>query len=1653
MEHAVKRFKACALATIVAMALSPFALQAQAKAADAAGVGGDVSVTQTDNSLTVGNGALSRTFSTASNKLSTTEINNKRANVKYTPASGSEEFVVKMTKNTGDTKPPTAIDRTGWEASASSAETSGENSPASNAIDGNTSTIWHSQYSSGNIQLRTGHWLMLALGKETTFKAFSYTPRPSGANGNVKGYKLMYSNDTTAPSATDANAWTEAKSGEFTYDGVNPIYVNLDSAVTARYVKFVPTSSVNGAKFAGCAEFNLYADTYTAPSAGQDYDFAASELTLAGKPEVKDTTATINKVKKTGKEVVFTFKPHQFRDVDYTISEHVVMYNGDHYMRKFLSISVPKAQQDDAILDYIDLESLKVTAGKDTTWTIPTNAGGVVAMDQFKANLGQPIYVDGMFMGSEFPETDTQIVNNTGYMRYYTGKSFARLVTDQQAGASADGQSIVYNTWQTVVGAARSTDNSVIQSDFYDYITDIATPTEFRTQYNSWFDNMMKIDDTNILDSFKAVDKDLNAAGAEPLGSYVVDDGWNNYNPTETSVDVERSGTGKNTAGFWTFNSKFPNGLTPSSKLVQKLGSNFGVWVGPRGGYNFYGQLADILTASGKGSKAGGSIDVADREYVKNFAKMSTDWQDKYKVNYWKWDGFADQAQFNAFPATDGVPGYANRHMTGGTNNMYHVTDLWEAWIDLFDQVRANAEKNGIDLWISLTCYVNPSPWFLQWANSVWLQCVYDQTDAGASASKMDRQLTYRDATYYDFIKNHEFQFPLGNVYNHDPIYGKEGTNITATTATDVQFANYLYTQASRGTAFWELYYSDSLMSEGKWQVTSEFLKWAKENHHILRNAKMFGVSPNSAVKLNTTTNNNDLGGAYGFSAFDGEDGLVMVRNSSTTAKDITYKFDATNGVQIDSGTYNVTLDRVYNPKDSAEAKDTPSDAKVTSTTTFDYGKSHTFNLQPDESITFRVSKTTDKTAPKIASIAADGKTDVRVKFDEPVKASADVPFELTGAEIASVKASADRATFDITLKDAPANGTKLTVKAGDKIADRAGNKADDTASVTYRAGNKVTSSPEADYDGTTKNLGTKGRSLDSAGGFTVDLDVTTTSTNATLVAQPKGYTVAIDKDGYPTVALNGATATADVKVNDGKKHSITAVKENNGMLKVYVDGALAGSVYKAGNMTYTIPAGRATTGSKAFAGKLAVAVYDTAWGYDDIAAADAPATVENVALNKNASVHWMDGSEAPTDQGRPASMAVDGNSTDTANNYVGFGSDDKTEGSYLQVDFGAVYDIENTEGGAEGAAKMYRYWADSRTYNGTVVMLSENGTFAEGDRTIIYNSDKENFFKFGAGTENTYAETSAGKAFNVPAGTKARYVRVYMHGRNGGNTNHIVELQVFGKKIAGETTPDAVDKSELQARLAELAKVDTTGKTADSVAKFKAAVEAAKKVLDDADATQAQVDDAVNSLEGIEKVLVDETPEVTVDKSALKARLEELAKVDLTGKTEASVKAFKDVIAAATAVYEDADATQAEVDQALKSLEGLEKVLVDEPVNPEPGKVDKTALKKRLEELAKVSTDGKTAASVATFRKAIAAAQAVLDNPNATKADVDAALKSLDGIEKVLTDEKTPQPKPQPNKKPGLSNTGADVTAVAVAAAAVALAGAAALTLRRRRS
>lgn len=1338
----------------------------EAKEPDASN--GKVEVTMKDNSVTIGNDAIERTFSTADSKLSTTEIVNKRTDggeTNFTPEEGSEEFIVKTTKEKKDPISLEPIDRKGWTAEADSYQNGAagaSDGPASNLLDGKIDTIWHSNYGGGTNGAGDQdypHNVVIKFDDSETFQSFSYTPRKESetTNGNIKGYKL-YASTEAEKLDFNSDKWGEPiAEGEFEYDGTNPIYVNLKETCTATQIKFVATSSNNGEKFAGGAEFNLHKDKV--PVVADDRAFKTSDLQLEdGKDAVKveDTTATINGEKKTGKKVTFSFEPYTHKGVEYTIDEVVVMYEGDHFMRKYLEIEVPDEDMGKAEIDYIDLESLKVEES-DKQWTIPRGKGGIVQMEEFKANLGQPIYIQGMFFGCEFPAADTEIVDETGYMRYYTGKTFERMKEDNQL--TTDGK---YVTWQTVAGAARSTENEVIQADFYDYIDSIATPSEFRIQYNSWFDNMMKIDDENILESFIEIDRELNNAEVRPLDSYVVDDGWNAYNDgTLGAGSYPQSGSEINKEGFWTFNEKFPDELTPSSELVQKFGSNFGVWVGPRGGYNFYGTLANIIEKAGNGSKAGGSIDVADRVYVEKFKDMAIDWQKRFKVNYWKWDGFADTGQYNHFNnsgGADGVPVYSetNHHMTGGYHQMYHVTDLWEAWIDLMEAVRQSEKEDGINnLWISLTCYVNPSPWYLQWANSVWIQCTHDQKDAGFGTTKMNKQITYRDACYYDFLKNHEFQFPLQNIYNHDPVYGKEGTGMNVNTATDEDFQNYLYMLSARGTAFWELYYSDSIMTDGKYEITGEFLEWAEENYHMLKNSKMIGGRPDNTT-LGSASSSEASAEAYGFSCFDGKEGIISLRNPSASAdKEIKFTFDRTIGVAEGAGTLDYYLEHSYKLSDESAQ-----------TGTLTYGQEYTVNLKPNEVRILRVSAQKDTKAPEIDRIMTDGNCEVTVKFNEKVSGNL---FAVDGSGIASIEKSADDTTYHITLTKAPEDGKTITVTPKD-IKDMSGNATTASASVVYHKGNVVVENKEIAEAG---EIAAADKSLNSNNGFSVAASVNTTGKDQTLVKQNDQYELKVTADGKASFTLNGATAVSGKTINDGKQHVVVGVKENNGMLKLYVDGSLEGSDYKEGNRYHKVEKAAITVGNDV----SKAGVYDTAYGYDKVDEIFQEGFSKLELTNEMITV-------SGTEEGDKNTVLDKNNTTFWTSQKVSEGTVNN-ENAWLKVDLGATYKLDQVDYTPRFDNVQNNYWECTGNIKNLIVETSVDGetwtaVTEDGGRDLSKKIVKENNSSFFP--EEITFEAKEARYVRI-SGTKSHHWQT----QNVDKQITVADLAIYGEKAGVE--------------------------------------------------------------------------------------------------------------------------------------------------------------------------------------------------------------------------------------------------------------------------
>jgi hypothetical protein len=142
----------------------------------------------------------------------------------------------------------TLIPQTGWSLiSADSQETSAENGKATNAFDGSTSTFWHTQYT-GSVTPYP-HEIQIDLGATYGLDGFRYLPRQDGSNhGMVATWQFYASTDKT-------NWGTAVATGTFNADTSEERV--MFTRTTARYVRFVALSEIDGNPWASVAELRM----------------------------------------------------------------------------------------------------------------------------------------------------------------------------------------------------------------------------------------------------------------------------------------------------------------------------------------------------------------------------------------------------------------------------------------------------------------------------------------------------------------------------------------------------------------------------------------------------------------------------------------------------------------------------------------------------------------------------------------------------------------------------------------------------------------------------------------------------------------------------------------------------------------------------------------------------------------------------------------------------------------------------------------------------------------------------------------------------------------------------------------------------------------------------------------------------------------------------------------------------------------------------------------------------------------------------------------------------------------------------------------------------------------------------------------------------
>lgn len=433
------------------------------------------------------------------------------------------------------------------------------------------------------------------------------------------------------------------------------------------------------------------------------------------------------------------------------------------------------------IRKWIELESPRAR----TTYTISS-----VAVEDMHVPLqplwpakgfGQPIFTGDLFWGIEYPASTNRMDGDHLTLSYLDGR-----ILDQQH---------PYHSETAVLGVAPS---GHVEEAFANYVNAIRIrPVRPFVLYNSWYDLQgSDLNQTNVEQRIRA----FRSRGGIALDSFVLDDGWDDL------------------GGLWHVNpQQFPQGFPPVSSYLQKNGTHLGLWFGPGGGY---AQNARTRLANGKKlgleELAGGEwFCIAGPQYHKVLQDRMVEAVTKWGVNYLK---------------LDGVPFGCNNPNHGHPIGIYSSPAMTRSWISMLLAVR----KARPDVFINFTTGSWLSPWWLQYADTLWMGGAdYGYLNKVAIISPRQAAMTYKDSVLYDDFVRHHDQAPMSSIMTHGIIDGRLN-RLGGEHESLLDWTDGIVDYIGQGTMMWELYLTPSILDQNKWDELSQAIDWAKAQRSTL---------------------------------------------------------------------------------------------------------------------------------------------------------------------------------------------------------------------------------------------------------------------------------------------------------------------------------------------------------------------------------------------------------------------------------------------------------------------------------------------------------------------------------------------------------------------------------------------------------------------------------------------------------------------------------------------------------------------------------------------------------------------------------------------------------------------------------------------------
>lgn len=477
-----------------------------------------------------------------------------------------------------------------------------------------------------------------------------------------------------------------------------------------------------------------------------------------------------------------------------------------------------------------------------------------------KGGFGQPAALlstdHGVFFGVEYPAADNLAEQRLEGMRVRCG---------QEIGARI-GSEWIESHW-VVEGMAPNRD---VKLWFMRYVEDIrVAPVKPYTLYNSWYDLRSAeyprvppehvMNEENVLRISRLLRENMVRRHGITLDAFVLDDGWDIYKSDWKLRPVQ-----------------FPRGLKPVSDDLKQTTTALGIWFGPTGGYSFRKDRIGWMRENNF-EVVGDQLCVAGKKYHDLLRTRVTDFVRNDGAGYFKWDGI----QFSCSEPDHGHP-----------VGIYSRRAVMEAVADLCGAVREIKR----DVYLNITSGTWLSPWWVMYANQIWMQGMDHGYADVPSVSPRDAAITYRDLVLHDDFAKNDFWFPIANLMTHGIIKGRLEMLGGEQEPLD-RFTNESLLYFARGVSMWELYVSPDILTDGEWEAMSRSMHWARDRFPVLAHTEMIGGDPGKRE-------------TYGYVHYRGARGVIAARNPWIEAGALKVGLDPAAGLDADAQA--LVVEKVY---------------------------------------------------------------------------------------------------------------------------------------------------------------------------------------------------------------------------------------------------------------------------------------------------------------------------------------------------------------------------------------------------------------------------------------------------------------------------------------------------------------------------------------------------------------------------------------------------------------------------------------------------------------------------------------------------------------------------------------------------------------------